>query len=157
MRCQGSKRRPILCAVCGGLSATKERIVCETKFAPGVASGSTNRIVGEGDSVDGKSRGDIVVKVNQKKHGVFTRKGQNLSCPIQVTLKQSLLGFKEELKHLDGRTVQVSSSGITNPGDVIVVENEGIPRGHGNLEVHVDVKFPGSLSPEQKQALNVLL
>lgn len=158
--CQGSKRRPswsTTCVACGGLPAKRERVVIETKFAPGVASGSTNSIIGEGDSADGTTRGDVVVKVNQRKHRVFTRKGRDISCTMLVTLKQSLLGFSKEVKHLDGRKVQVSSREITKPGAVLVVENEGIPRGHGKLEIHIDVVFPESLCPRQKQAIHQLL
>ena len=159
MKCRGGKTRMVYarqCGVCKGQSVTKERAILSTEFAPGVTHGSTNMILGEGNLLGGGDndyRGDVVAKVSQRKHHVFSRKGDVLSCAVQITLRQSLLGFRQDICHLDGRTVTLSSCGITRPGDIISVENEGIPRGSGKLEARIDVIFPQSLTQEQRQAL----
>ena len=39
---------------------------------------------------------------------------------------QALLGFERKLKHLDGRTVSIGRQGTTQPGEVEVIEGEGV-------------------------------
>lgn len=43
-----------------------------------------------------------------------------------LTVLQALLGFERNLTHLDGRTITVKRSGTTQPGEVEVVEGEGV-------------------------------
>lgn len=37
---------------------------------------------------------------------------------VKITLKESLLGFTKDIKHLDGHLVTLSRDGITKPGEV---------------------------------------
>lgn len=49
--------------------------------------------------------GSIRVKIQQVDHPVFERKGNDLKTRIKITLKEALLGFTKEIKHLDGHLV----------------------------------------------------
>lgn len=37
-----------------------------------------------------------------------------------------MLGFERRLTHLDGRTITLSRTGTTQPGEVEVIEGEGV-------------------------------
>jgi DnaJ-related protein SCJ1 len=58
--------------------------------------------------------------------------------------------------HLDGSKVPLKRSGITQPGFIQVIEDQGMPiQGNpdstGKLFVEYEVIFPSSLSAEEKQ------
>ena len=72
--------------------------------------------------------GEVVFKLETLPHPVFERAGNDLKATVKITLKQALLGFEKELKHLDGRRIELSRVGkITNPGQVERIVGEGMP------------------------------
>jgi DnaJ family protein A protein 2 len=46
-----------------------------------------------------------------------------------ITLLEALVGFELHIQHLDGRVLRVRSEKdtITKPGDIRVIEDEGMP------------------------------
>ena len=71
---------------------------------------------------------------------------------LGITLTEALVGFEKRIRHLDGHEVLLARSAVTRPGDVMVVEGEGMPvsstssssssSSNGRLIVHVQVQFP---------------
>ena len=49
-----------------------------------------------------------------------------------MSLSEALLGFERNLTHMDGRTVTIRRDGVTQPGFVSVIDNEGMPV-HGTM------------------------
>jgi len=45
---------------------------------------------------------------------------------IMINVFQALLGFERQMKHLDGRIITLGRTGTTQPGEVEVVEGEGV-------------------------------
>lgn len=106
---------------------------------------------GEADQVPDQEPGDIVFKVVEEEHPVFTRAGSDLSATIDITLAESLSGFSRVvIKHLDGRGIELkhpqTPGGILFPGQVLKVPGEGMPikrsDSRGDLYLVVNVKFP---------------
>lgn len=89
-------------------------------------------------------------------HPVFERSGNDLKTTVKITLKEALLGFTKQLKHLDGRKVNINRTGkITNPGQVDKLTGEGMPvyemsSDHGDLIITYQVELPQKLTQEQK-------
>ena len=74
-------------------------------------------------------------------------------------MKESLTGFERHLTHLDGRKVTIRRTSITKPNSVIKLKDEGMSTegaGKGTLHVKVIVKFPQSLTTEQKQVVQTI-
>ena len=94
---------------------------------------------------------DIHVRINVLDHENFTRKGDDLKTRTTISLKEALLGFTKNIKHMDGHEVELKRVKPTNPGLKLKVDGEGMPK-HihsyetGKLEVTFDVEFPDSLS-----------
>ena len=44
-----------------------------------------------------------------------------------INIKNAITGFQKELKHLDNHYVQAKSKGITQPFQVQILKNEGMP------------------------------
>lgn len=70
----------------------------------------------EGDASPDVTPGDVNFILKTARHPVFTRKGDDLHVKQTIGLKAALLGFKKTLKHLDGRTVTLERTEVTQPG-----------------------------------------
>lgn len=75
--------------------------------------------------------GDIVFAIRARKHHKFRRVGNNLYTNINISFKESLLGFTREIKTLDGRKIKVTVEGDDLPAKPFgwyKVANEGMPK-----------------------------
>lgn len=100
--------------------------------------------------------GDVIFKIETLPHPVFEREINNLKIKVKITLKQALLGFEKDIKHLDGHIVSLKRKKITKPGEVERIRGEGMPiydypTDNGDLLVTYDVDFPKVLTQEQKK------
>jgi DnaJ-class molecular chaperone len=103
--------------------------------------------------------GDVVFKLKLQKHKVFTRRGNDLTMKDKITLRQALLGFEKTFKHLDGHEVKIRREGVTMPGAVMKVAEEGMPKkddssSFGDLFIEFTVQFPESLTAGQQKAIS---
>jgi DnaJ-class molecular chaperone len=102
--------------------------------------------------------GDVVFKLKLQKHKVFTRRGNDLTIKDKITLRQSLLGFEKTYKHLDGHEVKIRREGVTMPGAVMKVAEEGMPKkddssSYGDLYIEYSIQYPDTLTAEQQKAI----
>ena len=119
------------------------------------------RLDGEGNRHPSAYNGDVVFQLKSSNfYGNFQRfDGIHLKTTITISLKEALLGFRREIKHIDSHVVTIERKGIiTQHNDVIVMSNEGMPikdnaksmmfgsSTHGNLHVTVLLRFPSKLS-----------
>jgi len=79
-----------------------------------------------------------------------------------ISLLEALVGFSKTIRHLDGHEVVVAREEITKPGEVIVIEEEGMPHHEypsqmGNLFIEFNIRMPSSLTEEQKTGFRSLL
>lgn len=128
----------------------------------GVKDGHEISFIGEGDATSNKYAGDLIFRLVTVPHSVFTRKGNDLFMILNLSLKEALVGFTKKITHLDGREVEIKHDGSLKPGDVIRLENEGMPfEGNsskfGTLLIEVNIEFPSSLTAEQKKQLSQIL
>jgi DnaJ-related protein SCJ1 len=77
----------------------------------------------------------------------------------KITLRQALLGFEKTFKHLDGHEVKIRREGVTMPGAVMKVAEEGMPKkddssSFGDLFIEFTVQFPESLTAGQQKAIS---
>jgi len=79
---------------------------------------------------------DLVFQIIQIPHPFFTRKGNDLYCVVNISLKEALLGFKKKIKHLDNHFVKIDKVTITKPGilllliylgEIEMIHGEGMP------------------------------
>merc|ERR1712216_883398 len=102
--------------------------------------------------------GDVIFKLKLQKHKVFTRRGNDLTIKDKISLRQALLGFEKTIKHLDGHGVKIRREGVTMPGAVMKVAEEGMPKkddssSYGDLFIEFSVQFPDTLSSAQQEAI----
>ena len=129
---------------------------------PGLHDRDIVRLEGQGNRHPGAHPGDVVVQLLEREHSRFERIDNiHLKTRMEISLKEALLGFEKEIKHVNPkRLVTVSRSGgtITKPSEIVRVPGKGMPlkekawsgQTHGDLMVEVSVRFPTKISKENK-------
>ncbi len=74
--------------------------------------------------------GDVEVILQQAKHEVFQRDGNNLLVKLTIDLVEALCGMSRPLQHLDGRTLIITRKPgeITEPGNYWLFQLETVDR-----------------------------
>lgn len=116
----------------------------------------------QADEAPDTTPGDLVFKIVTAPHKRFVRQGDNLHFSLTISLLEALAGFNKKIKHLDGHTVDVIRTEVTKPGQIITIKEEGMPQHNfpsqtGDLHIEITVKFPTSVTEEQKEGFKKLL
>lgn len=117
----------------------------EVGIPAGVESGSRIRLRGQGGGSGADAR-DLVLVMAVRPHAVFTRDGANLIRELAVTLREALLGAEVPVVTLGGKRLLLKIPAGTQPGRVIRLAGQGMPRlkggDRGDLLVRVRVVLP---------------
>lgn len=143
-----------------GKQASEEKIL-EVPIKQGIKAGSKITFKDCGDQIEGGTQ-DIQFVLQEKEHPLYKRDGDDLRHDVELDLKEALTGWQRTVKTIDGKQVNVSSSGPTPPTYTDRFPNLGMPKSkkptdRGDFVVGVKIKFPAKLSPEQKLKLKELL
>ncbi|ORX71380.1 DnaJ-domain-containing protein [Linderina pennispora] len=117
------------CRKCKGERVMDEKDTVEILIERGMADGQTILLQGKGDQEPGKEPADLMFVLQQKPHSVFERSGDDLVANVEIDLAEALCGLSRVLlTSLDGRGLHVTHAGVIQPGDVVCIQNEGMPR-----------------------------
>jgi molecular chaperone DnaJ len=145
------------CGTCAGTGQTIATRTIRTRIPAGVRDGQRIRLGGKGEpGTRGGPAGDLIVVVHVQPHGVFGRKGDNLTLTLPVTFPEAALGATVKVPTLDGPAVSVKIPAGTSTGRTLRVRGQGVTRRDGtkgDLLVTVEVAVPSSLSDDAKAAL----
>jgi DnaJ-class molecular chaperone len=102
--------------------------------------------------------GSVILKLKAKQHPLFTRTGDDLHLDLSISLRESLLGWSQRIKHLDGHSIELSTESVTRYGQVMKARSEGMPlrddpASFGDLLAKVTVDFPKQLNEKQKEVI----
>ncbi len=148
---------PKPCKTCRGSASVTRKKKLKVKIPPGVDTGATMRLTGEGELGEfGGPPGDLYVFIEIKPHDTFIRQGDDLYIEVTVSFVQAVLGTTLSVNTLDGE-VEVDIKAGTQPGEIYTIKDKGIKHlranGHGSLNVGVKVEIPKKLSKEQEDLL----
>jgi len=117
----------------------------EVAIPAGVENGSRIRFRGQGGGSGADAR-DLVLVVALQPHPVFSREGATLTRELPVTLEEALLGAEVPVTTLGGKRLLLKIPAGTQPGRVIRLAGQGMPRlkggDRGDLLVRVRVVLP---------------
>lgn len=145
------------CSQCNGQGTVRREATLSVDIPPGIRSGQTLRMEGEGAPGDpGGRNGDLLIEVQIENHPDFHRDGDDLYREQPISFPQAVFGDTVEVPTLSG-TVQLDVPAGTQSGETFRLRGKGMPRlrrrGHGDLYVDVQVVTPESLTDDQKDAL----
>jgi DnaJ-class molecular chaperone len=135
----------------------------ETLYIPVEMGIDTHEIIvlKEKGNVLNNIKGDIKIHIKVTNNTEFVRKGLDLIYKKVLTLKEALTGFKFDIKHLNGKTLNINNSGdyIIEHNTQQLIRKYGMNRGGktGSLIVDFIVEFPKTLTPQQKENLKGIL
>ena len=130
----------------------------EISVKKGARAGEDILIEAMADQRPGLIPGNVIVRIKQLPDKRFVREGHNLKTTLTVGLREALLGFTHDVELPDSTLVPITTTSVTQPGQVIRVAGEGMPikddsDRRGDLIVTVAVQLPVSLTSEQKTAV----
>lgn len=150
------------CGGCKGRGAVDKQRTVQVSFPAGVDRGQRLRVSGQGlPGVRGGPNGDLYVDIDVEDHDVFERDGADLAVNVKISYALAALGGTVPVPVLapdrDDATTQIEIPAGTQPGSVIPMRGQGLPRldgrGRGTLAVVVQVEVPQSLNERAKNLL----
>ncbi|WVO13544.1 hypothetical protein L204_101165 [Cryptococcus depauperatus] len=163
--CNGQgKRITKQCHKCNAHKTVSIQHTLAVHIPAGAPEGFEEVFHGEADEQTDMEAGDVVVRVRSRNEGPggeggggWKRLESGISGRVTLSVAEALLGFKRQLKHLDGRTIMVSRAGTTQPGEVEVIEGEGMPAymdvPQGDMFIEYSVVLPTAVSETSREKL----
>ena len=149
-----------ICNTCNGNGRYEKIKNLSVKIPPGVDTGDTVRLSGEGEAGGpGAAPGDLYVSINLKPHEIFSRDGNNLRCEVPINLTTAILGEKVIIPTLDGK-VELKIPKGTQSGKIFRIKDKGVKSirssSNGDLYCRVHVETPINLTSEQERLIRQL-
>jgi len=156
------------CKKCKGEKVVPDNEIVEVCIDKGMKSGQKITIYGKGEQAPGVQPGDLIIVVEEVRDPSeqFVRDGKDLHYRHELTLSEALTGYEFTITHMDGRVLVIRSQPgeIVKPGDIRVIENEGMPQykspfDKGRLYLKLDILFPtaAQLTPDVLKKIEALL
>ena len=135
------------------------------RIPSGVDNGAKVIMKGKGHRHNSGLCGDVNVHVTVNNNTNFIRDGLDLILKKKITFKESLVGFKFEIKHISGKKYSINNfdGKIISDGYLKVVPRLGFKKEvgnmktEGNLLIMFSIESPGILSKEIREKLNEIL
>jgi molecular chaperone DnaJ len=148
------------CFECSGQGRVRTRRTLKLRVPAGVDTGTRIQLSGEGEVGPGAGpAGDLYVEVAIRPHPIYTRRGDDLHCQVELPMTAAALGTTLQLWTFDGERELAVTPG-TQPGETLTMRSLGVTHlrgsGRGDLIVHTSVQTPTHLTPEQEDLLRQL-
>jgi molecular chaperone DnaJ len=148
------------CRKCHGRMVVAETATVSVNIPPGVETGATMQVPGQGsDGVGEGHQGDLYVVLHVQDDKRFERRGQTLIAQLNVSFAQAALGDHLTIDGVD-ETVDIHINAGTQPGTLITARGMGLPPLHGgrrgDLVAQVQVRVPTKLSEAEAKLIREL-
>ena len=148
------------CFECSGQGRVRTRRTLKLRVPAGVDTGTRIQLAGEGEVGPGAGpAGDLYVEVAVRPHSIYTRRGDDLHCQVELPMTAAALGTTVELWTFDGERELMVAAG-TQPGETVTMRSLGVTHlrgsGRGDLIVHTTIQTPTHLTPEQEDLIRQL-
>ncbi|KAL2904655.1 DnaJ-like protein subfamily B member 13 [Bienertia sinuspersici] len=135
----------------------QEEETLQINVKPGWRKGTTITFEGKGDEKPSYLPADIVFLIEEKRHPLFKRVGDDLELGVEIPLLKALVGCTITLPLLGGEKMVMKIDDVIHPGYEKIIPNQGMPkymeeaqRGRGHLRLKFIVNFPLNLSDDKR-------
>ena len=144
------------CQICRGTGATRKERSLLVKMPPGIESGKSLRLPGQGEcGLRGGPYGDLFVDVVVKSHPVLQRDGYNLRCQVPIGFATAVLGGEIHVPTLTD-PIALNLPRGTQSNQTFRLIGQGIRKSEnekGDLLITVVIEIPTTLTRKQEQLL----
>ncbi|KAI3412601.1 DnaJ_C domain-containing protein, partial [Psidium guajava] len=157
--CLGSvKKVKIKRDVISDTGIIQEEETLKINVKPGWKKGTKISFEGKGDERPGYLPADIVFSIEEKRHPLFKRRGDDLEIAVEIPLVQALTGCTLSVPLLGGEDMRVTFDEIIFPGYEKAIPGQGMPNPkengkRGDLRLTFFVEFPDDLDDEQRSEI----
>ncbi|UJR27204.1 hypothetical protein I4U23_008500 [Adineta vaga] len=137
--------------------------VLTIEIKPGWKQGTKITFPREGDQSPSTIPADIVFIIKDKNHPVFRRDGSDLLYTAKINLKDALCGTTITVPTLEqSRVRKLQLNEVIKPTTEKRLTGDGLPfpkqpTKRGDIVVKFDIKFPDTLTKEQKEVISSTL
>ncbi|KAL8520948.1 hypothetical protein ACS0TY_011482 [Phlomoides rotata] len=143
-----------------GLIVEEEEILM-IQVKPGWKKGTRITFEGKGDERPGSLPADIIFSIDEKRHPVFKREGNDLELGVEIPLVQALTGCNIPIPLLGGGQINLFTDDIIYPGYEKIISGQGMPISkqgtRGDLRLKFLVEFPAELDDDQRSQIVSIL
>jgi len=145
------------CPSCAGHGIVRGEDVVTLNIPAGVSEGMQMSVSGAGNAApNGGIPGDLIVVMEEIKHDLFEREGNNIYHQFYISFPDAALGTTIEIPTLEGKA-KVKIEAGTQAGKVLRLKGKGLPEVNsyrkGDLLVNLNVWTPQKLSKEEQEIL----
>ena len=129
------------------------------KLNPGTKEGQKLRLKGLGRSRTASGdKGDLFLNIHILRHPFYEIKDNDLYYNLDVDLYSAVLGEKENIRTLDGKTLSIVIPEGTESEKILRLKGLGLKNGNtkGDLFINIHVTIPKNLSGEEKELFKKL-
>ncbi len=146
------------CNACAGHGIIRGEEVVTLNIPAGVSEGMQMSVSGAGNAAqNGGVSGDLIVVMEEIKHEIFEREGNNIYQQFYISFPEASLGTTVEIPTLDGKA-KVKIEAGTQGGKVLRLKGKGLPELNsyrkGDLLVNLNVWTPQKLSKEERELMS---
>jgi len=146
------------CQECGGRGNVRKQPKVKIKVPAGVDDSQTLVLRGEGEPGEkGGPKGDLYITLKIRKHGIYTRNGNQVLCEVPITITQATLGAEIEIPMVDGSKEKYKIPEGTQTGTKFTIKSKGFKsinsNSVGDFIFKVMLQTPKKLSKEQRELL----
>ena len=149
------------CPDCAGNGIIKGEEVISIRIPAGVSQGMQLSMGGKGNAAArGGIAGDLLIQIEEIRHDLFERDGNNLLYEHFITFSEAALGSSAEIPTIDGK-VKIKIEPGTQSGKVLRLRGKGLTsingyEGKGDLMISIIIWTPRTLTKEEKIILEKL-
>ncbi|CAL9214495.1 unnamed protein product [Arabidopsis halleri] len=137
-----------------GLIKQQEEML-RVNIKPGWKKGTKITFEGVGNEKPGYLPEDITFVVEEKRHPLFKRRGDDLEIAVEIPLVKALTGCKLSVPLLSGESMSITVGDVIFHGFEKAIKGQGMPNAkeegkRGDLKITFLVNFPEKLSEEQR-------
>src|SRR5690606_34697693 len=104
------------------------------------------------------TKGDLYLNIHVLQHPFYEIKDEDLYYHLDVDLYTAVLGGKENIRTLDGKTISINIPEGTESEKILRLKGLGLFNNgvNGDLFVDIHVTIPKNLNKEEKELFNKL-
>lgn len=139
----------------------REKILSVT-IQRGWLSGTKITFAGEGDEGPNIIPADLIYTIKDKPHPYCVRDQADLIYRSKISLGDALTGTRLQIKHLDGRLLNILITDLIRPGYQKRLPGYGMPlmknpENFGDLIIEFDIDYPQTLTTYKKSLIKKAL
>lgn len=142
------------CGICKSSGLVQEVKNLRIKFEAGIEDGRELKIAGMGNFTKASSSaGDLIIKIKEKPHNLFTREGDNIRFAKKISFPSACLRKPIKIKTLVGTSITINISNV-DLSKTMRVRGKGIIG--GDMLIDFDIHIPKTTNALQRTYLKEL-